>query len=80
MNMTVLRNTQGLHAPMRIAMELKAAKHIGHLPFLPSQNLMLDVLTGRDMTVMPEDIYGTAEFREAMGQPHAMTEKSFGLV
>lgn len=48
MNMTMLRNTQGIHAPMRLAMELKAADKIGRLPFLPSSGLMRDVILGRD--------------------------------
>lgn len=46
--MILLRNTQGLHAPMRIAMELKATEKIGRLPFLPSSNMMRDVLLARD--------------------------------
>lgn len=48
MNMVLRRNTQGIHAPMRIAMELKATEKIGRLPFLSSSNLMKDVLLGRD--------------------------------
>ncbi|KAL3282586.1 hypothetical protein HHI36_005762 [Cryptolaemus montrouzieri] len=80
LNMTILRNTQGLHAPLRIAMELKAAKKIGHLPFLPSSNLMLETLTGRDVEIGPEDLFNQAEFRETMGQPHAMVERSLGLI
>ncbi|XP_017783821.1 PREDICTED: proteasome maturation protein [Nicrophorus vespilloides] len=80
LNMTVLRNTQGLHAPMRLAMELKAAKKIGHLPFLPSHNVMVDSLTGRDLEIGPEDVFSTSEFCEVMGQPHAMVERSLGLL
>lgn len=48
MNMILLRNTQGLHAPLRIAMEVKAAEKIGRLPFLPSSNVMRDILLGQD--------------------------------
>lgn len=47
-NMVLLRNSQGLHAPMRLAMELKATEKIGRLPFLPSSNMMKDVLLGKD--------------------------------
>lgn len=46
--MVLLRNSQGLHAPMRLAMELKATEKIGRLPFLPSSNMMKDVLLGKD--------------------------------
>lgn len=80
LNMTMLRNTQGLHAPMRLQMEFMAAKKIGRLPFLESSNVMLDSLTGRDIEVMPEDIYNTSEFKEAIGQPHAVVEKSLGIL
>ncbi|KAK4886576.1 hypothetical protein RN001_002847 [Aquatica leii] len=64
MNMVMLRNTQGLHAPLKITMELKAAKQIGRLPFLSSSNVMHDSLTGRDLEIGPEDVFNTAEFRE----------------
>ncbi|XP_018579602.1 proteasome maturation protein [Anoplophora glabripennis] len=80
MNMTVLRNTQGLHAPLRITMELKSAQKIGRLPFLQSSNVMYDVLTGRDLEIGPEDIFNTPEFLEISGQPHAMVERSLGLL
>ncbi|CAH1159475.1 unnamed protein product [Phaedon cochleariae] len=80
MNMTMLRNTQGLHAPLRIAMELKSAKKIGRLQFLPSSNIMHDILTGRDLEVGPEDVFNTPEFLELSGQPHAMVERSLGIL
>lgn len=51
MNMMLLRNTQGLHAPLRIAMEVKAAEKIGRLPFLPSSNMMRDILLGQDQDI-----------------------------
>lgn len=80
MNHVVLRNTQGLHAPLRLNMELKSAKKVGHLPFLQRHNVMLDSLTGRDIEIGPEDIFNSAEFSEAMGQPHAMVEKQLGIL
>lgn len=80
LKMVMLRNTQGLHAPLRIAMETRAASKIGHLPFLPSSNVMMDALTGRDLDIGPEDIFNTSEFREVAGQPHAVVERSLGLL
>ncbi|CAG9761985.1 unnamed protein product [Ceutorhynchus assimilis] len=80
MNMQVLRNIQGLHAPLKIAMELKAARKIGHLPFLKSSNVMLESLTGRDLEISPEDVFNTGEFAEVAGQPHAVIEKSLGIL
>ncbi|XP_068972968.1 proteasome maturation protein [Bombus flavifrons] len=80
MNMVLLRNTQGLHAPMRLAMELKATEKIGRLPFLPSSHMMKDVLLGKDEEIGFEDILNIPEFREQMGQPHAVVEKSLGIL
>jgi len=51
MNMILLRNTQGLHAPLRIAMELKATESIGRLPFISSSNVMRDILLGKDQNI-----------------------------
>lgn len=76
----MLRNVQGLHAPLRIGMELKAVKQVGRLPFLQSSNALYDSLTGRDLEIGPEDIFNTAEFREVTGQPHAVCERSMGLL
>lgn len=78
--MVMLRNTQGLHAPLRIGMELKAASKIGRLPFLQSSNAMFDSLTGRDVDIGPEDVFNTPEFREIAGQPHAVVERSLNLL
>ncbi|KAK1138101.1 hypothetical protein K0M31_002586 [Melipona bicolor] len=80
MNMVLLRNTQGLHAPMRLAMELKATEKIGRLPFLPSSHIMKDVLLGKDEEIGFEDILNVPEFREQMGQPHAIVEKNLGIL
>ncbi|XP_069678661.1 proteasome maturation protein [Periplaneta americana] len=80
MDMMMLRNTQGLHVPLRLNMELQAAKKIGRLPFLPSSGFMADVLTGRDEEIGFEDILNTADFREQMAQPHAVVEKQLGLL
>lgn len=80
MNMVMLRNIQGLHAPMRLAMELKATEKIGRLPFLPSSNLMKNVLLGKDEEIGFEDILNIPEFREQMGQPHAVVEHSLGIL
>lgn len=80
MEMNMLRNTQGLHAPMKMAMELKAARKVGRLPFLQSSNLMADVLLGRDDQLSFEDFLSPVEFREEGGQPHAIVEKSLGIL
>ncbi|KAG8222347.1 hypothetical protein J437_LFUL001334 [Ladona fulva] len=76
----ILRNTQGLHAPLRLQMERKAAAKVGHLPFLPSTRPSLDVLLGRDEEIGFEDVLNTYEYREVAGQPHAVVEKQLGIL
>ncbi|XP_043477984.1 proteasome maturation protein [Leptopilina heterotoma] len=80
MEMTMLRNAQGLHAPMRLAMEIRSSEKIGRLPFLQSSMALRDSLLGRDIEIGFEDILNSSEFREQMGQPHAMVEKSLGIL
>ncbi|KAH0956368.1 hypothetical protein HN011_009419 [Eciton burchellii] len=80
MNMILLRNTQGLHAPLRMAMELKATEKIGRLPFLSSSNAMRDALLARDLDIGFEDIFNTSEFKEQMGQSHAVVEHHLGIL
>lgn len=80
MNMAMLRNIQGLHAPLQLTMELQAANKIGRLPFLPSSGFMSDILMGRDEEMGFEDFLNTVEFREQMAQPHAVLEKQLGFL
>ncbi|XP_030023574.2 proteasome maturation protein [Manduca sexta] len=80
MNLAMLRNIQGLHAPMKITMERKFASKIGRLPFLPSSNLQHEVLTGRHIDIGFEDILNPLELCEVAGQPHAVVERSLGLL
>ena len=55
---SILRSVQGIHAPLRLLAERKAALQVGHLPCLPRSNLMVDVLDGNDELILPNDIYG----------------------
>lgn len=48
---------------------------VGRLPFLPSSNFQLDVLTGRDMEMDFDDFLNPEEFREVQAQPHVVMEK-----
>uniref|UniRef100_A0A182MPB2 Proteasome maturation protein n=1 Tax=Anopheles culicifacies TaxID=139723 RepID=A0A182MPB2_9DIPT len=79
LNMQMLRKHEGLAAPLKIAMELKAVSKVGHLPFLPSTNVARDVLTGRDEVVEFSDIFNLEEHQELMRQPHAVMEKVLGM-
>ena len=56
MNLAMVRKTQGIHAALRLMMEKEIASRVGRLPFLPSSNIMLDVVEGRDEDIGFEDI------------------------
>ena len=79
-SMLALRNSQGIHAPLRIQMEINAIdKAVTRLPCLPSSNLAKDILNGTDDIILPEDVFGTPENCEVMGDPHLMMEHKLGL-
>ncbi|XP_063807805.1 proteasome maturation protein [Pseudophryne corroboree] len=79
-SMSTLRNIQGLHAPLKLQMEAKAAKLVQRLPFLPSSNIALDTLRGNDECIDFEDILNDPSQSEVIGEPHMMMEYSLGLL
>jgi len=76
----MLRQTQGLHAALKLQMELKAARQIQRAPCLPSSNASLDTLLGRDESIGFEDYLNAPADAEVMGSPHALMEKKHGLL
>uniref|UniRef100_A0A8C4VI87 Proteasome maturation protein n=1 Tax=Gopherus evgoodei TaxID=1825980 RepID=A0A8C4VI87_9SAUR len=66
MNLSTLRNIQGLH--------------IQRLPFLHSSNIALDTLRGNDECIGFEDILNDPSQSEVMGEPHVMVEYKLGLL
>ncbi|XP_030383343.1 proteasome maturation protein [Scaptodrosophila lebanonensis] len=79
LQMQMLRKREGMGVPLKMGMERFAASKVGRLPFLPSSNLMDDVLTGRCDTISFEDFLNVPEYSEQMRQPHAVMEKSLGI-
>lgn len=71
-DMEALRKSQGIHAPLRIAMERAAVSKVGHLPCITrahggrDRNVSLDVLTGRDESVNFQDLFGRPEDSERL--------------
>lgn len=53
---------------------------VGRLPFLPSSNLQMEVLSGRYLDIGFEDILNPRDLSEVGVQPHAVMERSFGLL
>ncbi|XP_077410566.1 proteasome maturation protein isoform X2 [Vanacampus margaritifer] len=79
MNLSTLRNIQGLHAPLKLQMEYRAARQVQRLPFLQSSNLALDILRGTDESIGFEDILNDPAQSEIMTEPHMMVECKLGL-
>jgi len=80
LNTQMIRNHHGMGAQLKYMMELNACSKVGRLPFLPSSNASRDALLGLDEMITPSDIYGNAEFSEALAQPHAVMEKRLGIL
>lgn len=78
--MQMLREREGLSAPLKITMELQSVAKTGRLSFLPSSNLHRDVLLGRDEVVDFSDFLCTEEYFEHNRQPHAVVEKVLGIL
>lgn len=78
-DLLLLRNSQGLHAPLRLTVERKVASQIHRLPGLQSSNIMSDLLTGRLDTIEFDDILNDPMNAEIVGHPHALMERRLGL-
>jgi len=76
----MLRNVQGLYAPLHLEMERRIAGRMLRLPCMPSSNLLLDSLTGRLDTIEFDDILNDPNDAERAGYPHIMTERKLGLL
>ncbi|KAJ7350227.1 hypothetical protein OS493_037690 [Desmophyllum pertusum] len=75
----MLRNTQGLQAPLKLQMERAVASKIQRLPCLPSSMVALDTLMGTDESIGFEDFLNVAGHSEAMADPHLTMEYKIGL-
>ncbi|XP_071951686.1 proteasome maturation protein-like [Antedon mediterranea] len=80
LTMRMLRNTQGLHAPLKLRMEKHMLKQIPKGPCIASTNIGLETLTGEDLDIDVKDVYNAPEDAEVMGHPQAMMEKQIGLI
>ncbi len=79
--MEQLRRVQGLHAPLKIAMERNAVKNVGHFACIVGHgqgNVLDDVLSGRDEDVGPSAMFGGKRRHETLSTPHDVIENSLG--
>ncbi|XP_078682546.1 proteasome maturation protein-like [Branchiostoma floridae x Branchiostoma belcheri] len=77
---TMLRNVQGMHAPLRLQMERHIAGKVQRLPCLHSSNVALDTLRGLDEHIDFNDVLNDPTAPEVMGDPHIMTERRAGIL
>lgn len=75
MDHVMLRNMQGLHAPLRLTMERRTAAKINRLPCMHSSHIMDDLLSGKLDTIGFDDILNNPMDAETVGQPHALLER-----
>ncbi|XP_077559461.1 proteasome maturation protein [Haemaphysalis longicornis] len=80
MQLALTRSIQGLHAPLKLMVERKAALKVGRLPFLPSSNSMLETLDGRDETITFEDLYNEFTESEVLRPPLMVMQKHLNLL
>ncbi|XP_052673029.1 proteasome maturation protein-like isoform X2 [Crassostrea angulata] len=80
MDFAMLRNTQGIHMPLRLQMEKNVAQKIYRLPGMHSSNLMSDTLSGRDEMIDFEDILNNPADCEVMGDTHLLMDRRAGLL
>merc|ERR1712193_94794 len=80
MDFAMLRNLQGVHAPLRLTMERRTAGQMSRLPCLQSSNLLQDSLTGKLDCIEFDDVLNVPADAEVVGQPHALMERKLGLL
>lgn len=80
MQMNVLRNTQGLHAPIKLAAELRATRAVGRLPFLESSGLSTATIKSSDDSIDFTDILNLPEQDERFFVPHIVMEHKLGIL
>ncbi|CAH1268362.1 POMP [Branchiostoma lanceolatum] len=77
---TMLRNVQGMHAPLRLQMERHIAGKVQRLPCLHSSNVALDTLRGQDEHIDFNHVLNDPTAPEVMGDPHIMIERRAGIL
>ena len=75
----VLANVYGSHLPMRMRMEMGILAQVQRPPGLPSHNVGLETVLGRDETIDFEDYLGSPEFCEHELDSRTLLERKFGV-
>ncbi|KAL0073591.1 proteasome maturation factor UMP1 [Phycomyces blakesleeanus] len=79
LKLNMARQTYGMHAPIRMMMERSLVGKHGRMPVLPSSNLHMDILMGKDETIDYEDFLNDPSLSTDMLDIHAAMEKKLNL-
>ncbi|KAJ3354705.1 hypothetical protein GGF32_002384 [Allomyces javanicus] len=77
-SLALQRTVYGLHAPLRLQMERTLVNLKPAIPGMPSRNLALEVLSGKDETLDVEDFLGAQDKVEDIDF-HAAMERKLGI-
>ena len=75
----MMAQTYGSHLPMQIRMELETVAQSRRLPGMPTCNIAMETLLGRDETIDFEDYLGDPSLSEHGVDTHAVLEKKYNL-
>jgi hypothetical protein len=67
--------TQGMHMPLRLAMEQKVFESVGRLPILKSSHLHTEVLNDTLDTVTERDYLNPSEYNETLVPSFVIMDK-----
>ncbi|KAI8329049.1 proteasome maturation factor UMP1-domain-containing protein [Chlamydoabsidia padenii] len=79
LKLNMARQTYGMHAPIKMMMERDIVSKRQRMPVLPSSNLHLDILTGRDETIDFEDFLNDPALSTDTLDVHAAMEHKLKL-
>ncbi|KAK9762001.1 hypothetical protein K7432_012666 [Basidiobolus ranarum] len=79
LKLNMQRQLYGIHAPVRILMERDIVSRNQRLPVLPSSNIGLDILTGKDEHIDFEDYLNDAALSTEMMDVHTSMEYKLGM-
>lgn len=70
-----LMRTQGMHMPLRLAMEQKVFESVGRLPILKSSHLHTEVLNDTLDTITERDYLNPSDFNETLVPSFVVMDK-----
>ncbi|CAG8601700.1 3831_t:CDS:2 [Ambispora gerdemannii] len=79
LKLTMERRIYGIHAPIRHLMERNIVSKVQRAPILPSSNLALDILMGKDETIEFDDFLNDPELSIEPMDLHASMEHKLGI-